>query len=106
MLRHNSANKFFDALAAGKPVAINHGGWQADLLEETGAGLVLDSHDIGLAATQLLHALHDQNWLKKAGSRARKLADERFSRNHLSRLLEKVLSNGITNQQAIDEWAK
>src|SRR5690606_37783545 len=28
----NSANKFFDTLAAGKPILINHGGWQADVI--------------------------------------------------------------------------
>src|SRR5690606_17122052 len=39
-MRANSANKFFDALAAGRPILINYGGWQAELLEETGAGLV------------------------------------------------------------------
>jgi len=32
----NSANKFFDALASGTPVAINYGGWQAELIEKTG----------------------------------------------------------------------
>ena len=26
-MESNSANKFFDALAAGRPVAINYGGW-------------------------------------------------------------------------------
>ncbi|MBC8069098.1 MAG: glycosyltransferase family 4 protein, partial [Deltaproteobacteria bacterium] len=32
-MENNSANKFFDALAAGKPVAINYRGWQAELLQ-------------------------------------------------------------------------
>ncbi|NUQ66442.1 MAG: glycosyltransferase family 4 protein [Pirellulales bacterium] len=41
----NSANKVFDALAAGRPIAINHKGWLADLIDETGCGLVLDPHD-------------------------------------------------------------
>lgn len=34
----NSANKFFDGLAAGCCLAINYGGWQAELLSKTGAG--------------------------------------------------------------------
>jgi glycosyltransferase involved in cell wall biosynthesis len=45
----NSANKFFDALAAARPIAVNYGGWQADLLRETGAGLVLDPYDADAA---------------------------------------------------------
>ena len=28
----NSANKFFDGLAAGKPIFLNHGGWMQDLV--------------------------------------------------------------------------
>ena len=37
----NSANKFFDALAAARPVAINYGGWHRELLAESGAGIAL-----------------------------------------------------------------
>lgn len=37
----NSANKFFDTLAAGKPVLINHRGWQADIIEKEKVGYVL-----------------------------------------------------------------
>lgn len=40
-LYNNSANKFFDALAAGKPIVINHGGWQADVIRNNEIGLVL-----------------------------------------------------------------
>ncbi|MHA3948614.1 glycosyltransferase family 4 protein [Cellulomonas bogoriensis] len=46
----NSANKFFDALAAGRPIAINYGGWQADVIREERIGLVLDPHDLRAAA--------------------------------------------------------
>ena len=38
-LRANSANKVFDALAAGRPVAVNHEGWLADLIRDSGGGL-------------------------------------------------------------------
>ena len=41
-MESNSANKFFDALAAGRPVAINYGGWHRQLLTESGAGIALD----------------------------------------------------------------
>ena len=40
-MESNSANKFFDALACGRCVAINYGGWQAQLLHESGAGVCL-----------------------------------------------------------------
>jgi len=37
----NSANKFFDTLAAGKPILINHEGWQAEMIREFNIGFVL-----------------------------------------------------------------
>lgn len=38
----NSANKFFDTLAAGKPMLINHFGWQADVIREKKIGYILN----------------------------------------------------------------
>lgn len=37
----NSANKFFDTLAAGRPVLINHEGWQAKVINDENLGYVL-----------------------------------------------------------------
>lgn len=87
----NSANKFFDALAAGTPVAINYRGWQADLLSESGAGIVLDVHDVEAAASLLFQKVQDQAWLHQSGLAARRLAEQRFSRDRLARQLETVL---------------
>lgn len=88
----NSANKFFDGLAAGKPVAINYGGWMADLLRESGAGLILDPKDHERAARQLHDLLHDEAKLKSAGEGAGRLARERFDRDLLFNDLHRVLT--------------
>ena len=37
----NSANKFFDTLAAGKPILINYNGWQKELINKKNIGYVL-----------------------------------------------------------------
>lgn len=37
----NSANKIFDTLAAGRPILINHKGWQKDIIENNNIGFVL-----------------------------------------------------------------
>lgn len=87
----NSANKVFDALAAGKPLMINYQGWQAEMLHETGAGLVLDPKDISTAAHKLVEALHDPTWLENASKAAKQLACERFARDRLAVVLEGVL---------------
>ena len=90
-MRANSANKFFDGLASGTPMAINYGGWHQDLLKETGAGIALDPRDHGKAAELLLSHLKDQEWLQNAGKQSRKLAEDQFSRDILTRKLEKTL---------------
>jgi glycosyltransferase involved in cell wall biosynthesis len=80
----NSANKFFDALAAGRPVAINYGGWHRSLIEEAGAGIWLDPHDPAGAAATLTGFLHDATRLAAAGAAAASLGRERFDRDQLA----------------------
>jgi len=93
----NSANKFFDALASGTPVAINYQGWQADILRETGAGLVLDVNDVENSAKIIIQSLRDKQWMYKAGNEALALAKKRFSRDALANELEKVLIEATNN---------
>ena len=97
-MENNSANKFFDALAAGRPVAINYGGWQAGLLESSGAGLVLD-RDPDEAASQVSERLDDTAWLEAAGRAARDLAEDQFSRDKLALELEQVLADAVAESQ-------
>ncbi|MGG5872988.1 glycosyltransferase family 4 protein [Pseudomonas peli] len=63
-LYNNSANKFFDSLAAGKPIIINHGGWQAKVIEENGIGLVLGQNKQD-SALRLLAFLETLDQLKE-----------------------------------------
>jgi glycosyltransferase involved in cell wall biosynthesis len=90
-LEANSANKFFDALAAGCCMCVNHGGWQADLLEAEGAGLRLP-REIPAAAEVLRRWLDDPQAIRKAGERARALAEERFATDRLAARLEVMLA--------------
>ena len=91
----NSANKFFDALACGTPVAVNYGGWQAELLKESGAGLVLPSANPEEAASFIQEFLDQPQGVFEAGKAARRLAEERFSRDILADELERVLQNTV-----------
>jgi glycosyltransferase involved in cell wall biosynthesis len=95
---NNSANKFFDALAAGKPVAINYGGWQADLLRESGAGVVLPAEDPMQAARALAMFLRNRGQLGNAAAAARELASTRFARDRLAKILERVLLQAVHAQ--------
>ena len=92
-LEYNSANKFFDALAAGRTMAVNHYGWQAELLEASGAGLVLDPKDPYKAARALIDFLRDPGRVSRARDAARLLADQQFARDLLSdRVLETLVA--------------
>lgn len=94
----NSANKFFDTLAAGKPVAINYGGWQADLLKKSGAGIVLSPSHHQSAAHQLLEFIREEKSLEKASKAARNLAYKKFNRDSLFIKLENVLKKSVSEK--------
>ncbi|YAF97754.1 MAG: glycosyltransferase family 4 protein [Nodularia sp. CChRGM 3473] len=95
-MEHNSANKFFDALAAGRPVVINYGGWQKDILEKSGAGMSISGNDPKAGAIQLAKFLNSPKCLQKAEAAARKLADTTFDRDvlyeQLAGVFQKVLN--------------
>lgn len=97
-LWNNSANKYFDAFAAGKPVAINYMGWQAEVLEKSGAGIVLPQNNIKGAAEMLYLLLKDKNRLKEAGEASKKLGQTDYNRNILAKKLEYVLKTAIRNK--------
>ncbi len=95
----NSANKFFDGLSSGTAFAINHEGWQAELLRTSGAGLVLPATDAPAAAAMLVSALATPGWATRTGREARLLAEEKFARDKLAALLEDVLLEAVARRR-------
>lgn len=87
----NSANKFFDTLAAGKPIVINHGGWQKDVIENYNAGIVLSPINYEQAANDLNDLLTNSEQLNEMGLNAKNLAKEKFDRDKLAQELLNVL---------------
>ena len=94
----NSANKFFDALAAGKPVMINYAGWQAELLREYEAGIVVPPKDPIAAAQQLYTFLQNKEGLERAGLASAKLAETMFDRDLLAGKLLNVIEDTVGGQ--------
>ncbi len=84
LLEHNSANKFFDYLSAGRPVILNYGGWQRDVLESAGAGMGCTMGDEKSFFDNLAALKADQPGRLAMGGNARKLAVERYSRDLLA----------------------
>ena len=87
----NSANKFFDSLAAGKPIFLNHGGWMQELVLNYQCGLCMHGKNIDIVASELEDAINDFKWLKTAGNSAKNLAVKYFNRDVLAKQLEDVL---------------
>lgn len=81
ILEHNSANKFFDSLAAGKPVLLNYSGWQREIIEKHNAGFGCEQGDIFDFVTKIIRLYENQSKLKEMGLNARKLAEDQFSRD-------------------------
>jgi glycosyltransferase involved in cell wall biosynthesis len=96
---NNSANKFFDALAAGCPIVINHRGWQADFIENTGAGLVIPARDPEKAARLLYSFMQDEERLNLARQAAAEAADGEFNRDRLANQLERVLCEAASKSK-------
>lgn len=90
-MRANSANKFFDALASGTPVLLNYGGWMHDLVSNHNFGLPMWKCSPAEVASELEEKMHDEEWLEKAGIKARYIAESYFSRDLLAEDLMQVL---------------
>jgi glycosyltransferase involved in cell wall biosynthesis len=94
-LEANSANKFFDYLAASLPVIINYGGWQRQVLDQSGAGLRLPAKDFAEAGRILTSYLHDEATLARAARAAAELAQTTFSRDGLAEDLISLLEKAV-----------
>ncbi|ANM29262.1 glycosyl transferase family 1 [Acidobacteria bacterium Mor1] len=90
-MRHNSANKFFDSIAAGRPVAINHEGWLADLIRRRELGLVMPAGAPDRAAAGLVDLLRDAPRLEKMSRAGVEASKTLFDRDRLGAQLERVL---------------
>jgi len=94
---NNSANKFFDSLAAGCPIIVNYKGWQADFINNTGAGLVIPAKDAYPAAKKIFEFVTDSEKLFKARQAAILAADTTFNRDLLAAQLESLLSSTLAS---------
>lgn len=75
----NSANKFFDTLAAHRPMVINHEGWQADVIRKYNCGYVLPPMVSDEAAKAFVDYMANEELLKEQGENAYKLGKEQYS---------------------------
>jgi glycosyltransferase involved in cell wall biosynthesis len=103
VLATNSPNKFFDALAAGKAVLVNHTGWIADLVEKHNIGAVYNSEH-PLSALETLNKLATSpSDLQKMKANAYQLGKEHFSKEMAVQKLLRVLDPAKDGKNFNDE---
>jgi glycosyltransferase involved in cell wall biosynthesis len=99
-LWHNSANKVFDALAAGRPVMINYGGWQKEFLETSGAGFAVPGNDSAAGAQHLAAFLRSPDAIARARTAALQVATTQFNRDRLGERFRAVLEDAAAGSAA------
>jgi glycosyltransferase involved in cell wall biosynthesis len=80
VMRLNSPNKFFDALASGKLVITNTKGWVCDLIEKNKCGFYMDPEIPGEFASKIQPFLKEPH-LNIQQVNARRLAEESFDKD-------------------------
>jgi len=92
IIEHNSANKFFDSLSAGKAVLINYSGWQRKILEENEAGFGCDLCNLEQFVEKVLYLNSHRQQVKQMGHNARRVAVEKFDRDRLAKQALEIIS--------------
>ncbi len=98
IIEHNSANKFFDSLSAGKPVLLNYSGWQRKILEENAAGFGCDLCNLDQFVEKVLHLNSHRKQIEQMGQNARRVAVEKFNRDQSAKQALELTSSVIKHE--------
>lgn len=91
IMETNSPNKFFDALAAGKLIITNTGGWVKDIVEESSCGFYYDPDNPQSFVEHLQPYLENADYLVRSQTSARKVAEKKFARSaQVDKLVELI----------------
>ena len=91
VLKTNSPNKFFDALAAGTAILINHKGWVFDLVKTHQLGVSCLPGKMESAFSKLEQLEENPEKIYRMGENARQLSQHLFSKEQaIKRLLEVI----------------
>ena len=91
VLKTNSPNKFFDALAAGKAILVNHKGWVYELMKTHGLGISCLPGKLDSTFAKLEKLAVNPAEIERMGKNSRKLAEAYFSKEiAIDRLLQVI----------------
>lgn len=98
---NNSANKFFDTLAASKPVLINSPGWLHDLVVDYSCGYSAYGLPLDQVAKDLNNLLNSTKWVESRSSNSNFLSNH-FTRDISVELVHRVLKASSSNFEHLD----
>ncbi len=93
VLQTGSPNKYFDALASGKLIIQNFGGWLKEITENNQCGFYTNPHKPNELIEKLLPILEDKKLLQSYQTNARQVAENYFSKELQVQKLLKVFDN-------------
>jgi glycosyltransferase involved in cell wall biosynthesis len=93
----NSANKFFDTLAAGKPILINHEGWQQKVINKENIGYILPIVITDKSVKDFITYSRNKTLLEKQQENALNLAKHSYASDVATtkyiKIFEEIFSN-------------
>lgn len=98
ILQTGSPNKYFDALAAGKMIITNFGGWIRNEINKNSIGFSFDNNPHEFVS-KLTEFLNSPEQIKRAQQRARQLAEEKYSRKILSERFCQIMRDAINSDK-------
>jgi glycosyltransferase involved in cell wall biosynthesis len=99
ILETSSPNKFFDSLAAGKPLVVNTDGWLRRLAEGNRVGLYTPSGDAKALAEALLRLAREPELAAELGRNGRVLAEREFDGGLLAARFRKTLEAVVASSR-------
>lgn len=103
VLKTNSPNKFFDGLAAGKAILVNHKGWVYQLVRQYGLGIACLPEKMDHAFAELERLETDPKSILQMQHNSRALAEKFFSKEHALIRLREVIDPGKYPTDSQDE---
>ncbi|MBK6265825.1 glycosyltransferase family 4 protein [Marivirga sp. S37H4] len=100
ILRTNSPNKFFDAIASGKLIITNIQGWIRGLVEKKHIGFFADSDFPTEFKEKIQPFIHSKELLESYQNSSRAVAEQFFSREDLSAHFVQVIEGKNFKQEA------
>lgn len=95
ILKSNSPNKFFDALAAGKAILVNIPGWVCDLVGDSQCGWYIPRGEEDRLEEKIRHLIGNPDELSSMQAASRALAIDRFDREQLCNQVLEVVSQQL-----------